>query len=660
MWQKLTSDSKILDMVQHCHLEFTETPVQKCYIPSKKFSSNEAELVKLEIQSLLKKGVIEKATPCDTQFVSSIFLRKKKNGSYRMILNLKGLNEYIEYVHFKMESLTCAIELMRKNCYMASIDLTDAYYTVPVASEHRKFLRFIWGNTLYQYTCLPNGLASAPRYFTKLLKPVYATLRSQGYLNVGYIDDSYIQGSSVSECEQNVLATKSLLESLGFSLSYEKSVLQPCQRLVFLGFILDSSQMRVLLTPEKANKIILACQALLNRSSATIRVVSQVIGLLVAALPGVKYGPLFYRNMEIDKNRALKSNHGNFEATMTISLESQRDLYWWVENLPNAYKDITLSNPSVEITTDASKTGWGAVCKGQTAQGMWSVKESQRHINELEIQAVVFGIKSFLPLLKDKHVCVKSDNSTAVCYINAMGGTKSIECNTLAKTLWEFCMENEIWLTACHLPGSLNIEADKQSRVFNERTEWHLKPTIFDKITQKLGKPEIDLFASRLNCQLPLYVSWKPDPGAIHVDAFSMPWNNKYVYMFPPFCLISRSLQKLEKDKGNALMIAPIWPTQVWWPNLMRMLVATPLKLPCHKDLLTLPHSGAHHPLKNQLQMMACHLSGNTTNQEAYQSQLPLYSCNPGGEGPRSNTHAISTNGNYFVLKGKLIVFSHL
>ena len=85
---------------------------------------------------------------------------------------------------------------------MASIYLTDAYYTVSVAPEHRIYLRFMWDGKLFQYTCLPNGLSSAPRYFTKLLKPVYGTLRSQGHLNVGYIDDSYLQGSSVSDFRQ--------------------------------------------------------------------------------------------------------------------------------------------------------------------------------------------------------------------------------------------------------------------------------------------------------------------------------------------------------------------------------------------------------------------------------------------------------------------------
>ena len=153
----ITSDRKILDMVEHCHLEFTENPYQQYSMPPIKFNSDEAAIIDGEIQQLLGKRVLEETDPTYGQYVSTIFLRKK-NGSYRLILNLRGLNASIEYQHFKMESLTCAIQLMKKNCYMASTDLTDAYYTVPVAVKHRRYLRFLWRNRLFQYTCLPNGL----------------------------------------------------------------------------------------------------------------------------------------------------------------------------------------------------------------------------------------------------------------------------------------------------------------------------------------------------------------------------------------------------------------------------------------------------------------------------------------------------------------------
>jgi hypothetical protein len=82
---------------------------------------------------------------------------------------------------------------------MASIDLKDAYYSVNICNEHRKYLRFIWRGQLFQFTACPNGLASAPRLFTKLLKPAYSHLRSQGLVSVAYIDDYYLQGISYED-----------------------------------------------------------------------------------------------------------------------------------------------------------------------------------------------------------------------------------------------------------------------------------------------------------------------------------------------------------------------------------------------------------------------------------------------------------------------------
>ena len=116
------------------------------------------------------------------------FLRLKKKGIvYRMILNFKELNKFVAYQHFKMDSLKCVTSLMTQGCYMASVDTRDSYYTVPVALEHQKYLKFTWRDKLYQYTCLPNGLASAPKLFTKLLKPVFKVCRKKGHLSLSYM-----------------------------------------------------------------------------------------------------------------------------------------------------------------------------------------------------------------------------------------------------------------------------------------------------------------------------------------------------------------------------------------------------------------------------------------------------------------------------------------
>ena len=78
---------------------------------------------------------------------------------------------------------------------MVSIDLKDAYYSVPIHKDYQKYLKFQWRGKLYHYTCFPNGLAICPRKFTKLLKPVFSNLRSIGHLSVIFIGDSYLQGA---------------------------------------------------------------------------------------------------------------------------------------------------------------------------------------------------------------------------------------------------------------------------------------------------------------------------------------------------------------------------------------------------------------------------------------------------------------------------------
>ena len=154
-----------------------------------------------------------------------------------------------------MDSIWTATSLMRKNCYMASVDLKNAYYSVPVLSKHQKYLKFIWNGNLYKFTCLPNGLAFCPGKFTKLMKPVYSSLRQQGHVSSRYIDDLFLMGNDYKECASYVIDTIKLLNSLGFVPHPTKSVFIPKQILVFLGFVLNSVDMTVSLMSEKRKKV---------------------------------------------------------------------------------------------------------------------------------------------------------------------------------------------------------------------------------------------------------------------------------------------------------------------------------------------------------------------------------------------------------------------
>ncbi|CAG2190554.1 unnamed protein product [Mytilus edulis] len=347
-WQKITSDKFILDTVEHCHLEFIDNsiPTQSLTPYQRIFDKGQEKIINDEIENLKKLGVIVEVKFDTDQYISPIFTVPKKNtNEHRVILNLKELNKFIIPHHFKMDTFEMALKLVKPNCFFSSIDLRHAYYSVPIAEEHQKLLRFIWKNTIFQYTCLPNGLLSAPRIFTKLMKPVFATLRQFGYMNVAYIDDSLLLGDTEDECIENVQNTNDLMEWLGFIIHERKSVFKPAKQIVFLGNIIDSVSMTVVLPKEKVEKIVLECQNLIKKNVASIRLVAHVIGLLISTLSAVDFGHLYYRNLEIEKIQALKFSFGNFDQNMTITFAMKADLKWWVENLHCQKRVINRKNP---------------------------------------------------------------------------------------------------------------------------------------------------------------------------------------------------------------------------------------------------------------------------------------------------------------------------
>ena len=182
----------------------------------------------------------------------SIFLTPKRDGSYRLTLNLKKFNRLVVNHHFKMDSLYTITMLLVPNCFMASIDLKDAHYSVPIKASDRKLVSFKWKEQIYQFTCLPNGLSCAPRKFTKILKPVLGHLHTKGHIFVAHLDDLYLQARTYEDCIRNVIDTTSLLETLGFIVHPMKSVLVPTQEIVVLGFVINSLTFTVMLTKEKA------------------------------------------------------------------------------------------------------------------------------------------------------------------------------------------------------------------------------------------------------------------------------------------------------------------------------------------------------------------------------------------------------------------------
>ena len=277
--------------------------------------------------------------------------------------------------------------------------------------------------------------------------------------------------------------------------------------------------------------------------------------------------------------------------------------------------------------------GWGATLLGNDSTGgRWADSDKFQHINFLELKAAFFGLKALCGDVKQENILLQMDNTTVVTYINNMGGSHSLVCNNLAREIWCWCLSREIRLIATHIAGVKNITADRESHNFDDRTEWKLNENVFRNITRRWGTPDIDLFASRLNFQIKPFVSWKADPEATAINAFTISWSETFSYIFPPFNLLGKVLQKLQEDKGKAIVKVQEWKTQTWYPMLQKLMLDQPIQLPQRKSLLLLQfNTEKTHPLLPKMRMQAWLLSGNSLEKRTF------------GQGHSNNTKFMET-----------------
>lgn len=560
------------------------------------------------INELQKSNFISPCNPCAEQIISPIFTVPKPNNKHRFILNLKHLNKFIQLDHFKMEDYRTVLKLLDRDYYMASLDLKDAYFLISVDKESRKKLRFQWRNILYEFNVLPFGLCTAPFVFTKLLKPILQYLRSSGFLSVAYLDDILCIGKSYEECISNINTTKNLLQSLGFVINTTKSNLVPSNICQYLGFVFNSIDMTISLPNEKRQRILDRINACLKVKKCTIRYFAELIGLLTSACPAVRYGWLYTKLFEREKYLAL-ANTDNYNKKILLPSSIHNDLNWWKRNIMSSCSPISTNNFHIKIFSDASETGWGVACTNQSSHGNWTLSDMSYHINALELKAAFYGLRIFASNLRDCDILLRIDNTTAICYINRMGGVQHPHLNQLAREIWQWCEVRNIYIFASYIKSEDNTVADRESRKLKIDTEWELSNNIFSKIIKSFGQPEFDLFASSQNFKCHRFASWKLDPLSEVVDAFTFDWRNIYFYAFPPFSIITKVLQKIKVEKAEGILIVPNWPSQPWYPLWLSLVVSQKLYFGPDKYLLYSPFRQCH-PLHADLILVAAKLSG--------------------------------------------------
>jgi ribonuclease HI len=565
------------------------------------------------VSDMLVKRAIEPVMDLETPgFYSRLFLVPKKTGDWRPVIDLSALNQFVECPTFKMDTPELVRAALQVGMWTTSIDLKDAYFHIPIHPAYRKYLRFQVMGKVYQFLALPFGLNTAPRLFTKVATQVKKLGMKQGIRVHQYIDDWLNRAPSREEALRTSHALLTLVEQLGWIVNREKSDLIPSQNFEFLSYSYNLATGKVSPTEKRFQDILLTISPVLENPHSTPRGLMRILGILEATVRLVPLGRLHMRPIQYALATLWKWG-SPLDSQVLLSPETLAHLRWWTQR-DNVMIGTALHQPQavVVVYTDASLEGWGAHCTHLHAQGVWSPQEKSLHINLLELKAVFQALQAFQKFLINKPVQIATDNTTVVAYINKQGGTHSWDLCALLWRILTWCHQRNISLIARHIPGCLNVIADQLSRRGQAlHTEWSLHPQIFQDICQIHGSPRIDLFATRFNHKLPLFVSPVPDPLAIAVDAMSMDWAGEYVYAFPPLACIPQVLNKLLNfPECQMLLIAPYWPTKTWFLDLSQRTLHPPVPLPQVWYLLKQPQVNQFHKNIQVLNLHAWWLKG--------------------------------------------------
>jgi hypothetical protein len=599
--------------------------------------------VETEVTAALKEHILEHTTtPPDptATFYHPLFTVPKTDGSHRLIVDMKNGNCFAEQHHFKMEGLRTLRDLIKRSDFLCKADIKAAFPHVGIHPRDRDFFRIRFKGVHYRFTALPFGYRDSPRLFTMVMRAALAPLRTKGIRIVVYLDDLLVLGQSAQQTAHHTQLVLDHLTALGFDLHRTKCHLQPTQQLEFLGFVVDTTELKLTLPEPKCKALRRAVKSAINTATAgallSPQQLSRLIGKLIATHPAAHLAPVMLRALQHDLPRF---DHRWRRASLALSDLAVRDLAWFHTNL-KGWDGRSLIEPRLQwiMTTDASGTGWGAWlapplsddqpfepgCKVAEAYGFFPSDERPpfRSSNWREATATWYGLQAFESRLENTTLLVYTDNSANVAALRR-GGSPDPTLSEIARRTLSWAHSRSIVLSVAHIAGVDNTLADELSRVRVDYSDFKLHPRLFEHLCQRFFRPTHDLFATAANTQLPLFFSRMPQPGAAAVDAFHQSWSQLRAYANPPFAIMGQVLRKVEQDAATIWLVAPVWKTAHWWPLLLELLTEDPQLLPHSYDTFLPGFLGSQQALEcPSWRSLAASLSGAPSAREAYQSTL--------------------------------------
>ena len=337
------------------------------------------------------------------------------------MIDLSHPNEFVQLTSFKMETVAAVLLSVREGDFLASLDLKDSYFQIPIHRSSRKLLRFTSEGTVYQSRALCFGLSTAPQVFTRVFAVVSAWAHSHGIRLLRYLDDWLVLSSSEREAKQAVQSLLSLCRTLGIVIN-EKSDLVPLETAKYIGMTIDTEAGKVFPPLARVEKFLTVAESFCIMDAPPAQLWQVILGHLASLERLVPHGHLRMRTLQWHLKAHWSPESDPPSLPVPLPREVRRDLSWWMVR-DHLLTGVQFGTPALDLHlySDESCSGWGAHLLDQHVSGVWSDQEELLHINLLEMKALFLGLQAFREDAIGHHVTAMCDNSAVVAYVNSKG-----------------------------------------------------------------------------------------------------------------------------------------------------------------------------------------------------------------------------------------------
>ena len=551
-----------------CHLQ---EEVQ-CHTPA------DLQAAQQVLEDYARVGAVKEVPPDSDQFLVPWFIIRKQEETgekVRLISDCRQLNLNLCPPKFRLDHLQNIFPVLKKGLFAAKIDLQHAYFHLGIHPSKRKYFRHQVGEKIWEFQAACFGLSILPELWMRVMKPLQKLWRAKGLLVYTYLDDILLLGETPSIVQKNLQIVLQTLQSAGLQINHKKCILEPCQEVKHLGFILDLKEGFLRVPKEKLKSVRRELGKLVTHSHITKRKMSSILGQVRSFLTAMPFLRAFSDQMVF----FLKENHKKH-------WDQKLEIPSLLQDQIREIKDLTLhwdgrafgsTKTTRFLASDSSQESWAGLDlkTGQAIQEFWR-GEKILHINLKELRAAVNCVMSLAQKRDKVHLLV--DNSVTFYYLKK-GGGKIKQLNHILRPFLLWCLKNQVTLQV-ELCKSADMPADYLTRMPKDKGDYTLNQDLFLFLKRQYHhwldmEQTIDMFASPGNFKFKKFCSRHPHWQSWGVDSLNMSLKDlQFCYSNPPWTVIQNWLLRLKQNPHiTCWMICPMWVGATWWPLLLKLLV---------------------------------------------------------------------------------------